>query len=83
VQDLVEERRALKWFVMYFVSVWFATVLLLVDASFAFRIAALAMAAATVGIVQELVRIRLLVEVAQPLRLPAGASAPRLLFSRN
>jgi hypothetical protein len=83
VQDLVAEPRASKWFVTYFVAVWSATALLLAGAPFAFRIAALAMTVATVGIVLELVRARRLVEVAESLRLPQGTSVPRLLFSRN
>ena len=83
VQDLVVERRASKWFFVYFLAVWAATARLLVDATLAFRTAALAMTIATAGIVRELARARCLLDVAGALRLPAGAIAPRLVFSRN
>jgi hypothetical protein len=83
VQDLVAERRAAKWFAAYFATVWIATALLLLGEPFAFRLAALAMTGATVGIVQELIRTRRLADVAGPLRLPKGATVPRLLCSRS
>ena len=83
VQDLVAERRASKWFAAYFLAVWIATALLLANQPFAFRVAALAMTVATIGIVQELIRTRRLADVVEPLRLPKGATAPRLLFSRS
>lgn len=83
VQDLVVERRASKWFFVYFLAVWAATAMLLVDATLAFRTAALAMTIATAGIVREFARARRLLDVAGALRLPAGAIAPRLVFSRN
>ena len=41
------------------------------------------MTVATVGIVQELIRTRRLADVVEPLRLPNGATAPQLLFSRS
>jgi hypothetical protein len=82
VQDLVIERRAAKWFAGYFVSVWGATAALLLGRPLAFRVAALAMAAATVGIAVELIRTRRLTEVAEPSRLPAGIKAPQLLCAR-
>ena len=83
VQDLVTERRAAKWFALYFVSVWVGTVALLFHKAPAFRYAALAIAIATIGIVQELIRTRRLAYVAEPLRLPNGTRAPRLLYSRT
>ena len=83
VQDLVVERRASKWFFIYFLAVWAATAMLLVDATLAFRTAALAMTIATAGIVHELARARRLLDVAGALRLPAGAIAPRLMSSRT
>jgi len=82
VQELVVERRATIWFACYFVSVWTATACLLAGAGAPFRVAALAMMVATVGIVQEFVRTRRLADVAEPLRLPNGATAPCLLHSR-
>ena len=83
VQDLVVERRAAKWFAVYFVSAWSATAALLLGQPSAFRIAVLAMTAATLGIVQELIRTRRLADVAEPLRLPPGTKAPLLLYART
>lgn len=57
--------------------------MLLVEAPFAFRAAVLAMTVATLGVVQEFVRARQLADEGETVRLPKGASAPRLLFSRN
>lgn len=82
VQDLVVERRATKWFIGYFASVWFGTALLLLGAASAFRVVAALMALSTAGIVCELVRTRRLMEVGGGLRLPNGAALPGLLFSR-
>ncbi len=83
VHDLVAERRAAKWFVMFFGASWVATALLMLDQPLMFRMAVAVMTVATLGILQELVRARRLADVAEPLRLPAGAVAPRLLFSRT
>ncbi len=83
VQDLVVESRALKWFVLFFASAWAASAALLIEQQLAFRTAALVMTGATLCIVHEFVRARRLADVANKLRLPAGASAPRLLFSRS
>ena len=83
VQDLVAERRASKWFFIYFLAVWAATAMLLIDATLAFRVAALVMTIATAGIVHELARARCLLDVAEAMRLPVGTIAPRLLSSRT
>jgi hypothetical protein len=83
VQDLVAEPRASKWFAIYFISVWGGTAALLCGQAGAFRGIAVVMTIATVGIVQELIRTRRLADVAQPLRLPNGTQAPRLLYSRS
>ncbi|MCS3726164.1 hypothetical protein [Bradyrhizobium betae] len=83
VQDLVAERRATKWFATYYVSVWMGTLALLAKEPDAFRMAAVAMTVGVVGIVHEIVRIRRLEDVASPLRLPAGAVAPHLLFAKT
>ncbi len=82
VQDLVAESRATKWFVIYYVSVWTGTLALLASEPNAFRVAAVAMTVGVVGIVHEIIRIRRLEDVASPLRLPAGAVAPHLLFAK-
>lgn len=83
VQDLVAERRASKWFAVYFACVWGSTAALLVNQALVFRGINVVMLIATVGIVQELIRTRQLADVAAPLRLPDGTQAPRLLYSRN
>jgi hypothetical protein len=81
VQDLVVERRAVKWFSLYFLAVWTATAALLVDQPLAFRVSAGVMVIATIGIVAQFVRTRRLADVSAALRLPDGAHAPRLLLS--
>ncbi|MBB4423341.1 hypothetical protein GGD66_001881 [Bradyrhizobium sp. CIR48] len=83
VQDLVDERRALKWFVLFFAGSWAATLMLLVDAALGFRIAVAAVTLATLGLGEEFIRARRLADVAEPLRLPTGAVVPQLLVSRN
>ena len=79
VQDLVAEARALKWFALYYLAVWSATVALLTSQGIAFRIATAAMAVATLAIAAELVRTRRLSEVALPSRLSEGVHLPHLL----
>ncbi|MDE2377206.1 hypothetical protein [Bradyrhizobium sp.] len=83
VHDLVAERRATKWFVMFFAASWAATALLMLGQPLGFRIAIAVIVVATFGILQELIRARRLTDVAAPLRLPAGALAPRLLITRT
>ena len=81
VQDLVVERRAIKWFVLYFLAVWGATAALLLDRPLAFRVAAAVMVIATCGIIVQLVRARRLADVKPTLRCPTGVRPPRLLLS--
>jgi hypothetical protein len=45
--------------------------------------AAAAMTVGVAGIIHEIIRIRRLEDVASPLRLPAGAVAPHLLFAKT
>ncbi len=82
VQDLVVETRARKWFRLYFLAVWSGTAILLTGQTTVFRIAAALMLAATIGIVSELVRIRLLSDVASRSAGPAAVPRPHLLLSR-
>ena len=56
VQDLVVERRANKWFVLYTAVVWCAAASLALDAPLAFRLSAAVMLLATCGIVRQLLR---------------------------
>ncbi len=81
VQDLVVERRALKWFLLYFVAVWVGAFALFMHYSPGFRVAAVLMIVATAGIVLQLVRARRLADVSDSVRLPVGAQHPRLLLS--
>ncbi|MFQ6160924.1 hypothetical protein [Sinorhizobium meliloti] len=80
VQDLVEEKRASIWFFVYYLAVIAATLSLFAESPAAFRVATLAQLCATVGLMVELVRARMLSYVAAPLRLPAGAPRPHLFL---
>ena len=79
VQDLVIENRARPWFVLYFVSVWSAAVAILAAQPVSFRIAAGVMTVSTIVITAQLVRTRLLSDIAA--RLPDGVRHPHLLVS--
>ncbi len=81
VQDLVNEHRARKWFVLYFLGVWGAMAALLVDATWVFRLAAALMLLATTGIVVQLLRARRLDDVPMAARFPAGSQRPRLFMA--
>ncbi|MDO8293356.1 MAG: hypothetical protein Q7T29_10920 [Gallionella sp.] len=81
VQDLVVERRAIKWFVLYFLAVWSAAAGLLLDEPLAFRMSAAVMVVATGGIIAQLIRARRLDDVKAALRLPVGVRRPHLLLS--
>lgn len=79
VQDLVVERHAIKWFVLYFLAVWTGTLALFLSSTPAFRICAGLMLVATLGIIVQLVRIRRLLDVSRATRLPPGVQLPSLL----
>jgi hypothetical protein len=81
VQDLVAERPAMRWFMLFFAGVWCATGALLAGSPPSFRIAVLAMTAATGGIVLEMMKSRRLSHVPVALRLPASALRPMLLIA--
>ena len=81
VQDIVVERRAEKWFLLYFASVWCGAVALLSGYPQAFQATAAAMFIATAGIVAQLLRARRLVDVKESDRFPDGAHQPGLLHS--
>lgn len=82
VQDLVVEARARKWFRLYFIAVWLSTIALLANQGLAFRGAAAVMLIATAGIVHELVRTRLLIDVEIRGSGPVVVHRAHLLFSR-
>jgi hypothetical protein len=81
VQDLVAERPAMRWFMLFFTGVWCATGALLAGSPPVFRFAALAMTAATCGIVREMMKSRRLSHVPLALRLPGNALRPMLLIA--
>lgn len=81
VQDLVIEKRAQKWFYLYFVAVWLGTAALLFGRPLAFQTTTLAMLVATLGIVVQLVRIRRLADVKADDRFPADTRRPALLHA--
>jgi hypothetical protein len=82
VQDLVAEKRAIKWFILYYLAVWAATVALFFEAATAFRGAAAVMLIATAGIVAQLVKSRSLADVKALPRAADEVRKPNLLFSR-
>lgn len=79
VQDLAVERRAIGWFLLYFLAVWAATAALLLEMPALFQICAGLMLIASLGIIVQLVRIRRLVDVNVTMRLPPGVQLPQLL----
>lgn len=83
VQDLVLEKRAEKWFWLYFAAVWSATVCLLLDASLGFRASAAVMFVGTVGVVVQLVRTRRMADVKPELRQSHLTHRPALLASQQ
>jgi hypothetical protein len=83
VQDLVAERRAAKWFVVYDVAVWAGTFTLLLGLTSVFRVCAAMMMVAILGLMREIVRIRRLADVDSAVRLPVGAIVPPLLFAKS
>lgn len=80
VQDLVVERRAEKWFLLYFIAVWSGAAALVLGYPDAFQAAAAAMFVATAGVVGELVRVRYLANVSES-GLPPGVRRPPMLWS--
>ena len=81
VQDLVIEKRAQKWFYLYFVAVWLGTAALLWGLPLVFQATGFAMLVATLGIVVQLVRIRKLADVKEEARFPGNAHRPALLHA--
>ena len=75
------EKRAFKWFLIYFIGVGFGTVALLVQHPSHFQIAAAGMLVGTAGIIVQLVRARRLADVDAERRVPEGAYRPHLLLS--
>jgi len=78
VQDLVAEGQTRNWFMLYYLAVWSGTAALLVSQPFAFRMAAAGMLVATLAIAAQLVRTRLLSNVAAASSPPQGVARPHL-----
>lgn len=81
VQDLVVERRALKWFLLYYAATWSGTIALFLNENTAFRGAAALMVVATLGIIVQFVRARRLADIVSSERFLQGLRRPRLLHS--
>jgi len=79
VQDLVVERQARGWFVLYYLSVWSATAMLALAQPLGFRLAAAGMLLATLAIAVQLVRTRRLSNVLASKNWSTGVRRPRLL----
>jgi hypothetical protein len=77
VQDLVVERQARGWFVLYYLTVWLATLALAIGQTLAFRAVMAGMLVATLGIIVQLVRTRRLLNL--PATSPSRSLRPRLL----
>jgi hypothetical protein len=80
VQDLVAEGKARNWFVLYYLAVWSGAAALLASQPLAFRVAAAGMLVATSAIAAQLVRTRLLSNVAAASRLPQSVGRPHLFI---
>lgn len=83
VQDLVVEKRAAKWFWLYFAGVWIGTVCLILEAPTAFRASAALMLAGTIGVGMHIVRARLMADVKQELLQSHLTRRPPLLASQQ
>lgn len=83
VQDLVREKDASVWFVIYYASVAAGTICILLAQANLFRSACLIQFLATIVIVAQYVRARRLADVAPALQLPAGTRRPNLFLSRS
>ncbi|MBW7920926.1 MAG: hypothetical protein H3C51_02365 [Rubellimicrobium sp.] len=81
VQDLVVEKRALKWFWTYHAGTWAATLALLFGLAIPFRICVVVMLAGTLGLVAQFLRTRRLLDIDAAKRLPEGTRQPQLFVS--
>lgn len=81
VQDLVVEKRAMKWFWTYFAGTWAGTLALLAGQAIAFRLCVAIMLVGTLGLVGQFLRTRRLLEIDAGKRLPEGTRRPQLFIS--
>lgn len=80
VQDIVKERRAFVWFTFFYAGVAVATAALGLGWPLAFRTGAAFQFVATLALIVEYARARLLCDVPAALRLPLGAIRPNLFL---
>jgi uncharacterized membrane protein len=83
VQDLVDESRAMRWFMLFFVAVAVATSALLAHQPTLFRLSAFCQMVATLGLIVEFALARRLAHVPLVSRLQAGALRPHLFLPRS
>ncbi|MDP9588614.1 UNVERIFIED_ORG: hypothetical protein J2W19_001160 [Shinella zoogloeoides] len=82
VQDLVDERRALILFRVYYGAVAVATLALAAGTTGLFRMAVAVQLLATLWLIREFIRARRLSIVPAALRAPAGMARPQLFLPR-
>jgi len=80
VQDLVIEKQALPWFLLYFAGVGAGTVSLLAGTPLMVRLCAALVLTGSLGIIHQIYRARLLKDVPETLH-PAAIKPPRLFVS--
>ncbi|WP_439632021.1 hypothetical protein [Shinella sp.] len=80
VQDLVEERHARLWFLLYYGAVAAAVLALFAGAPGLFRTIVFVQMTATLGLMREFIRARRLSVVPDALRAPAGMVRPHLFL---
>jgi len=80
VQDLVDERKAMRWFILFFAAVAVATLALLAQQPTVFRLAAFCQLIATLCLILEFARARRLAHVSIIVQLPGGAVRPNLFL---
>ena len=81
VQDLVDEKHAVAWFVMFYASVAVGTWAILAGSDMLLRGAASCQFVAVLALAIEYLRARLLTYVPEHLRLPPGAQRPHLIVA--
>ncbi|WP_428413622.1 hypothetical protein [Pararhizobium sp.] len=80
VQDLVDERKAMRWFILFFAGVAVATLALVAQQPTLFRLAAVCQLIATLCLILEFARARRLAHVSIIVQLPGGTIRPNLFL---
>jgi hypothetical protein len=81
VQDLVRERRAAVWFLMFNATVVLGAAAILADSGIALRVASLCQCLAVAALSIEYLRARRLTYAPEPLKLPPGTERPHLIYA--